>query len=92
MKIMVTGATGNVGREVVNLLLDQGEMVLAITRNPATSRLPAGAHKVAGDPHHPMLTPSPALLWSWVEACCGITRNNNHPLRIEDSRERKEEL
>jgi uncharacterized protein YbjT (DUF2867 family) len=36
-KIMVTGATGNVGREVVNLLLDEGETVVAITRNPATA-------------------------------------------------------
>jgi uncharacterized protein YbjT (DUF2867 family) len=53
MKIMVTGATGNVGREVVNLLLDEGETVVAITRNPATAGLPADAHMVAGDSSQP---------------------------------------
>lgn len=51
--ILVTGATGNVGREVVNLLLAGGEHVLAITRNPAAAALPDGAHVVAGDPSHP---------------------------------------
>jgi uncharacterized protein YbjT (DUF2867 family) len=51
--ILVTGATGNVGREVVNLLLDGGEKVVAVTRNPATAALPDGAHVVGGDPSRP---------------------------------------
>ncbi len=51
--ILVTGATGNVGREVVNLLLDGGEKVAAVTRNPATAALPGGAHVVGGDPSRP---------------------------------------
>src|SRR5258707_12102865 len=51
--ILVTGATGNVGREVVNLLLDGGEKVVAVTRNPATAALPDGAHVVGGDPSCP---------------------------------------
>jgi uncharacterized protein YbjT (DUF2867 family) len=51
--ILVTGATGNIGREVVNLLLDGGEKVVAVTRNPATAALPDGAHVVGGDPSHP---------------------------------------
>lgn len=51
--ILVTGATGNVGREVVNLLLAGGQQVMAVTRNPATAALPDGAHVVAGDPSHP---------------------------------------
>jgi uncharacterized protein YbjT (DUF2867 family) len=51
--ILVTGATGNVGREVVNLLLDDGqEEVAAVTRNPA-AELPGGAHVVGGDPSRP---------------------------------------
>jgi len=41
--ILVTGATGNVGREVVRLLVAGGEQVEAVTRHPATSALPAGA-------------------------------------------------
>src|SRR5258706_1922090 len=58
--ILVTGATGNVGREVVNLLLDGGEKVVAVTRNPATAVLPDGAHVVGGDPSRPQ-TLTPAL-------------------------------
>ncbi len=51
--ILVTGATGNVGREVVNLLLDGGAQVVAVTRHPATAALPDGAHVVGGDPSRP---------------------------------------
>jgi len=58
--ILVTGATGNVGREVVNLLLSGGEKVVAVTRHPATAALPDGAHVVGGDPSRPQ-TLMPAL-------------------------------
>src|SRR6266487_3616381 len=58
--ILVTGATGNVGREVVNLLLSGGEKVVAVTRNPAKSALPDSAHVVGGDPSRPQ-TLTPAL-------------------------------
>ncbi|HET8842404.1 MAG TPA: NAD(P)H-binding protein [Ktedonobacteraceae bacterium] len=51
--ILVTGATGNVGREVVNLLLSSGKQVVAATRNPAIVALPNGAHVVEGDPSRP---------------------------------------
>jgi uncharacterized protein YbjT (DUF2867 family) len=47
--ILVTEATGNVGREVVNLLRSSGEKVVAVTRNPAKAALPDGAHVVGGD-------------------------------------------
>lgn len=58
--ILITGATGNVGREVVNLLLSKGEEVVAVTRNPAAATLPDGVHVVGGDPTHPQ-TLAPAL-------------------------------
>lgn len=51
--ILVTGATGNVGREVVNLLLEDGEKVAAVTRNPGTAVLPADVEVVEGDPSRP---------------------------------------
>jgi len=51
--ILITGSTGNVGREVVNLLLSSGEQVMAVTRDPATAALPDGAVVVGGDPSHP---------------------------------------
>ena len=46
--IVVTGATGNVGRELVPLLLAAGAHVRAVTRDPA-SAVPAGADVVRAD-------------------------------------------
>lgn len=51
--ILITGATGNVGREVVNLLLAGGKKVVAVTRHLATAALPGSAIVVAGDPTRP---------------------------------------
>jgi uncharacterized protein YbjT (DUF2867 family) len=50
--ILITGATGNIGREVVNLLLSSGEKIVAVTRHPATAALPEGVHVVGADPSH----------------------------------------
>ncbi|MGK5558945.1 SDR family oxidoreductase, partial [Actinomadura kijaniata] len=47
--ILVTGASGNVGRPLVDLLLEAGVPVRALTRDPAAAGLPAGADVVAGD-------------------------------------------
>jgi len=47
--ILVTGATGNVGGNVLRQLLDAGEPVRALTRDPAAARLPAGVEVVGGD-------------------------------------------
>jgi uncharacterized protein YbjT (DUF2867 family) len=44
--ILVTGATGNVGRPLVTHLLDSGAGVRAVTRNPDAARLPAGVEVV----------------------------------------------
>ena len=41
--ILVTGATGKVGRHLVTELLAAGADVRALTRNPAAAGLPAGA-------------------------------------------------
>ena len=51
--ILVTGATGNVGREVMKVLLEDGQEVAAVTRDPAAAALPGGAHVVGGDPSRP---------------------------------------
>jgi uncharacterized protein YbjT (DUF2867 family) len=45
----VTGATGRVGRLVVDELLRAGVPVRALTRRPENAALPAGAEVVAGD-------------------------------------------
>lgn len=47
--LLVTGATGTVGRQVVHHLLQAGQKVRALTRNPATADLPEGVELVAGD-------------------------------------------
>jgi uncharacterized protein YbjT (DUF2867 family) len=47
--IVVAGATGNVGREVVRELVRTGAEVRALTRDPAKGTVPAGATAVAGD-------------------------------------------
>lgn len=48
-KILVTGATGTVGRQVVAELLARGHMVRALTRDPAKADFPAGVEVVRGD-------------------------------------------
>src|SRR5262245_41289915 len=51
--VLITGATGNVGREVVKLLLAEGRKVVAVSRNPAPTRLPPEARPFKGDPSRP---------------------------------------
>jgi uncharacterized protein YbjT (DUF2867 family) len=48
-RVLVTGATGRVGRAVVAELLGAGVPVRALTRRPATAGLPAAVEVVAGD-------------------------------------------
>lgn len=47
--VLVTGATGTVGRHLVAQLLDAEHDVRALTRNPDTAVLPAAAQVVRGD-------------------------------------------
>jgi len=48
-KILVTGATGNVGGQVVSQLLDAGAAVRAFVRDPDTAGRKAGVEVVKGD-------------------------------------------
>ena len=50
---LVTGATGNVGAEVVRTLIDAGEPVRALTRSDRADAVPAGAEAVDGDLNRP---------------------------------------
>ncbi|MEV0080130.1 NAD(P)H-binding protein [Nocardia neocaledoniensis] len=47
--IVVTGATGNIGRRLVGLLADAGEAVRAVSRGSAPIELPAGVEHVTAD-------------------------------------------
>lgn len=48
-KILVTGATGTVGRQVVSQLLDTGGDVRALVRDPDSADLPGGVELLRGD-------------------------------------------
>jgi uncharacterized protein YbjT (DUF2867 family) len=50
---LVTGATGNVGGEVVRSLVAAGEPVRALVRGPAPDGLPAGVETVVGNLNQP---------------------------------------
>ena len=49
MTILVTGATGAIGRHVVEQLVKRGADVRALARDPAKANLPAGVAVVQGD-------------------------------------------
>jgi len=49
MTILVTGATGTIGRQVVEQLVKRGADVRALVRDPAKANFPAGVSVVQGD-------------------------------------------
>jgi len=49
MTILVTGATGTVGRQVVEQLVERGASVRALVRSPGKASLPASVEVVKGD-------------------------------------------
>lgn len=49
MTILVTGATGRVGRHVVDQLAKRGASVRVLTRDPSKAQFPAGVDVVQGD-------------------------------------------
>lgn len=49
MSILVTGATGNIGRRIVDRLIDLGANdIRALSKNPAKARLPDGVTAITG--------------------------------------------
>jgi uncharacterized protein YbjT (DUF2867 family) len=53
MSILITGATGTVGRQVIDQLIKRGAAVRALVRDPAKADLPAGVAVVQGDLSNP---------------------------------------
>jgi uncharacterized protein len=58
MRVTLTGATGLIGSRLVSALLERGDQVTVLSRDPgrARSRLPAGAEAVRWDPSSPAPT------------------------------------
>src|SRR4029079_15654640 len=90
-RILVTGATGQIGREVVALLRAGTVPVHALTRNPSSAHLPAGAEVVQGDltaPEtlDPALEDVDAVFLVWTApleaAAAAIARIASRPRRI----------
>src|SRR4030095_16624109 len=46
---LVTGATGTIGRPLLDVLVDEGAKVRAVTRDPQATNLPAEVEVVQGD-------------------------------------------
>ncbi|WP_158862269.1 NAD(P)H-binding protein [Leifsonia sp. AG29] len=76
MKFLITGATGNVGGELVTELLDAGHQVRAYVRNPEKARqlLPEAAELAIGD------LDDTAALTSAVDGVDGIFFMQTHPV------------
>jgi uncharacterized protein YbjT (DUF2867 family) len=74
--VLVTGATGTIGRPLVDLLVGEGATVRAVTRNPLAAGLPAHVEVVAGDPARPA-TIAPSL--------AGVTALFLHPRAAGDA-------
>jgi uncharacterized protein YbjT (DUF2867 family) len=49
MTILITGASGAIGRQVVQQLVDRGAAVRALVRDPAKAHFPVGVEVVQGD-------------------------------------------
>src|SRR5438552_860464 len=71
--ILIAGATGKVGREVVSQLTERGVAVRAVTRRPGSARLPRGVEVAPADLADPgSLAPhlegvdSLFLLWPFI--------------------------
>ena len=71
LTVLVTGATGNVGRHLVRHLLADGHHVRALTRRPDTAGLPAEVDLRLGDPTQPDAVAeaargADATFWNWM--------------------------
>lgn len=74
--ILVTGATGTVGRPLLTLLRVAGADVRAVTRDPAGTAVPDGVETVVGDPSRPA---------GLTEHLDGVTALFLHPRAVGDA-------
>lgn len=77
--IVVTGATGNIGRVLVQELAESGVPTRALTREPARATVPAGVEIVGGDLARP---DSLGPLWDGAEAVFLLPTTGADPAAI----------
>jgi uncharacterized protein (TIGR01777 family) len=68
MRVVVTGATGNIGSALVRELLGRGDEVVALTRDPASAREKLGDRVEAVEWANPSAEPAPAAALSGRDA------------------------
>ncbi|MDA0563174.1 NAD(P)H-binding protein [Streptomonospora sp. S1-112] len=89
--ILVTGASGNVGRHVVRRLLEEGRAVRVLTRDPARTAFPDGVEVVAGDladpdSVRPALAGAGAVFLLWPTLAADHAADRTVPLLAEGGR------
>lgn len=94
MKVVVTGATGTIGRAIVRALRERGDDVAVLSRNPAKSTQTLGGEIDAHTWEKPESDPAPAAAFEGAEAVVHLAGepvdqrwNDAAKERIRDSRE-----
>lgn len=90
MKILVTGATGLIGRALCRVLADEGHQLVVLSRNPASATKSVATNAFAWQPEH---TEPPREAFDGVEAVIHLAGENvaarwtsERKRRIRDSR------
>ena len=89
MRVAVTGATGNIGSALVRELLERGDEVVALTRDPARAREKLGERVSAVTWANPSTGPAPA---DALSGCDGVVHLLGEPVDQRWSDEAKERI
>jgi uncharacterized protein len=89
LKVAVTGATGTIGRAVVQALLDRGDSVVALSRNASSAREKLGDSVEVHEWHDPKSEPAPAAAFADVE---GVIHLLGEPVAQRWNDDAKEEI
>src|SRR5262249_42215132 len=86
MKILITGATGIIGRRVCRSLINEGHQVVVLSRRPPAATDLAG---VIAFRWEPVAEPPPAAVWEGVEAVIHLAGEPVAAARWTDEQKRR---
>src|SRR5215468_5723814 len=89
MKILVTGATGLIGRSVYRSLIIEGHQVVALSRRPAAAPMVIDSAGVAAFHWEPAAESPPAEAWEGVEAVIHLAGEPVAAARWTDEQKRR---